>query len=514
MSDHDDLTPSPEVDDAAALIAEFGATDGEDSGPGESETTESETAEAKGVEPETAEPETIETETAEPETAEPETIETEGAEPETVEPETVEAETVEAETAESEPVEPETVEPETVEAETEPDTAEPDGAEPESSEQDGDGAAILGGWTYLIFVFVAFVALALLAYACDDSSSSSSDTALTPTTAVAAEGALDPAELLFVVDGDKVTLSGAVPDAAAAAQLVELAEARYGEGNVVDKLTFDDGVTLDGATVTVTGTTTFGDDQPEGLVNDVIAAMNMRAGEFDVTFTEVEASPVDVEAAVSTDSVTLSGDLPDQGSLERLVEVATRVWGEGNVDAAGLSIDQATTLVGGRIQVTGTADAGDTRIADFVTAVGESFDVEVGDTVEIDTSADALARLEDRLRETLAANPILFATGSADIDPQSDAILAQSAAAINAAPGIAVEIVGHTDDQGGADVNQALSESRANAVLARLVELGVDQARLSARGAGAAEPIADNTTAEGRAANRRIAFEFAGASGG
>ena len=87
-----------------------------------------------------------------------------------------------------------------------------------------------------------------------------------------------------------------------------------------------------------------------------------------------------------------------------------------------------------------------------------------------------------------------------------------AAAAINAAPGISVEVVGHTDDQGAAGANQELSEARAQAVLDRLVELGVDADRLAARGAGEDEPVDDNETAEGRAANRRIAFEFEGAA--
>lgn len=384
----------------------------------------------------------------------------------------------------------------------------------DDDDDDDDRSAVYAGWGYLAFLFAVFLGLALLAFGCDDDKADIADAGVSSSTTEASATALEPAALTFSVDGEKVTLTGAVPDGAAAAQLVALAEARYGEGNVIDELTIDDGVTLEGATVSVVGTTGEGDEQPEGLVADIVGAMGLVADDFDVEFTEVETSAADLEAAVSTGAVALKGKLPDQASFDTLVIAAEGIWGAGNVDAGGLSIDDATTLDGARVRVTGTVDAGDTRVTGFATAVGEAFGVIVEDSVQVDTGAEALARLEVSLKEQLAANPIRFATGSADIDPQSDAILQQAAAAITAAPGIAVEIVGHTDDQGADAANQTLSDARANAVMARLVELAVDPARLTARGAGEAEPIADNTTDEGRTANRRIAFEFAGAGEG
>ena len=75
---------------------------------------------------------------------------------------------------------------------------------------------------------------------------------------------------------------------------------------------------------------------------------------------------------------------------------------------------------------------------------------------------------------------------------------------------MAVEVVGHTDTSGDAGTNQLLSEDRANAVLDRLVELGVDADRLTARGAGETEPLPD--VAGDAAENRRIVFEFEGAA--
>lgn len=71
-------------------------------------------------------------------------------------------------------------------------------------------------------------------------------------------------------------------------------------------------------------------------------------------------------------------------------------------------------------------------------------------------------------------------------------------------PAATLEIVGHTDSAGSEQYNLALSLRRAEAVVEHLVTQGVDPGRLSAFGLGESQPIADNATREGRAANRRI----------
>lgn len=380
-------------------------------------------------------------------------------------------------------------------------------------DEEGDrrAGAAFAGWAYLAFLFGLFLVLALIAYSCDDDTVAL-DTSSATTAPVSSGGEnVSPVALVFAVDGEQVTLRGAVPDEGARQQLIELAEARYGDGNVVDELTIDDGTTLEGGTLSVVGGTVAGDEGPAGLQADASAAMGLSAGDFDVEFETVELTPIDGEVAVSADEVVLSGVLPNQDAVDSLVGAAEDTWGADNVDASGLSVDSMYTTVGGQIRMTGSTDVGDPRVGSFLTRAETDLGVVVDNSVDIDSSAEALGRLEDRLKARLAANPILFATGSADIDPESDAILQEAADAINAAPGIAVEVVGHTDDQGAEARNQELSEERANAVLDRLVELGVDADRLTARGAGEAEPVADNETDEGRAANRRIAFEFEGA---
>lgn len=69
---------------------------------------------------------------------------------------------------------------------------------------------------------------------------------------------------------------------------------------------------------------------------------------------------------------------------------------------------------------------------------------------------------------------------------------------------VGVEIAGHTDEQGDAAYNQGLSQRRADAVRSYLTSKGVDASRLSGAGYGETQPVADNTTSEGRAQNRRV----------
>lgn len=69
-------------------------------------------------------------------------------------------------------------------------------------------------------------------------------------------------------------------------------------------------------------------------------------------------------------------------------------------------------------------------------------------------------------------------------------------------------VVGHTDDQGSDVYNLELSLRRATALRDLLTEQGIPEENLRIRGAGEIAPIGDNTTAEGRAQNRRIEFEF------
>jgi OmpA-OmpF porin, OOP family len=109
--------------------------------------------------------------------------------------------------------------------------------------------------------------------------------------------------------------------------------------------------------------------------------------------------------------------------------------------------------------------------------------------------------LEAKGRVTLYIN---FDTDKATLRPDAQPIIAEVDKLLNSDETLKLSIEGHTDNSGGAEHNRALATSRARSVLGALVGLGVDPARLASRGFGPDKPIADNSTEDGRAKNRRV----------
>ncbi|WP_313320243.1 OmpA family protein [Stenotrophomonas sp.] len=129
-----------------------------------------------------------------------------------------------------------------------------------------------------------------------------------------------------------------------------------------------------------------------------------------------------------------------------------------------------------------------------------------------DRAAAALAGLKagfsgDDLVKALNLMNIYFDTGSATITRDSLETLTNAANAIKQAPaGTKIEVGGYTDNTGDAAANVTLSQHRAEAVVAKLAELGVAADVLTGKGYGQEKPRASNDTEEGRAQNRRIEF--------
>ncbi len=108
----------------------------------------------------------------------------------------------------------------------------------------------------------------------------------------------------------------------------------------------------------------------------------------------------------------------------------------------------------------------------------------------------------------LSERKITFEPGSGTLDAGAKDVLDDIAEILRACSDVRLEIQGHTDSQGREQMNQQLSQSRAQAVLNGLQDRRLLTSSLSAKGYGEASPIADNETEEGREANRRIAFEL------
>ena len=132
--------------------------------------------------------------------------------------------------------------------------------------------------------------------------------------------------------------------------------------------------------------------------------------------------------------------------------------------------------------------------------------------VSYDKALDPLAALPtpqeclDAMNAVVAAKKITFDPGSAELDSASAAVMDALARALKNCNGVRIEIAGHTDAQGSAGGNLALSQARAEAVLVALQGRQVDVSGMRATGYGEGVPIADNGSETGREANRRIEF--------
>jgi len=101
---------------------------------------------------------------------------------------------------------------------------------------------------------------------------------------------------------------------------------------------------------------------------------------------------------------------------------------------------------------------------------------------------------------------ILFDVNKSTIKPESTGTLNEIAKLLKDHSDLKLEIDGYTDSDGGEDANMKLSQNRADAVRSQLVEMGIDQSRLTAKGFGETKPIDNNDSAEGKANNRRVEF--------
>ncbi len=106
--------------------------------------------------------------------------------------------------------------------------------------------------------------------------------------------------------------------------------------------------------------------------------------------------------------------------------------------------------------------------------------------------------------KTMVLKGVNFKTNSSELTEGSFAVLNEILPQIQGNPEITFEIAGHTDNRGNVTKNQMLSQARAQSVANYFIQKGVDEKRLKVMGYGSSKPIGANTSAEGRALNRRV----------
>lgn len=126
---------------------------------------------------------------------------------------------------------------------------------------------------------------------------------------------------------------------------------------------------------------------------------------------------------------------------------------------------------------------------------------------ELADSGVDIVRNGDQINLLLPGN-ITFNTGSAAIEPEFYPVLQDVALVLNKYHKTTLNIAGHTDNIGSAELNQSLSEARANSVKDQLIKYHVDNRRLTTSGFGEFKPLVANTSAENRQKNRRVELQI------
>ncbi len=353
-------------------------------------------------------------------------------------------------------------------------------------------------------------------------------------------------------DGDRVTLTGSVPSEEARAALLAWARKAMPGATVEDRLTLARGAPANYPAVAAFavgqvadlkkgsagfgpgGYTIAGDpkDWPtygrleEALKSAMPAGVKLAADKL----VPPVPSPYRFGLSTGAGKATIDGYLPDAGIKARLLEALRARFAGGVVDhvevipgapggfgEAVLKIlpglarlqDGGFELSGSTVSVKGgvLTEAIGRQVLDRLKALlPTGFTLAAaGPSVLPPPQVDSVT-CQALLGKMQTGEKILFETGKALLDERSIGVLDKLVGGSLACLGARITVEGHTDTDGDATANQALSEARAAAVVEYLTAAGIAPERLTAIGYGATRPLATNDTAEGKQMNRRIDF--------
>ncbi|MEE9414378.1 MAG: OmpA family protein, partial [Acidimicrobiales bacterium] len=207
--------------------------------------------------------------------------------------------------------------------------------------------------------------------------------------------------------------------------------------------------------------------------------------------------------------LVLAGEIPSEDERSQIVEQFTQRFADSGVAIVdqltirdGLTLDNATVDLLGEVADEQTR----TALTDAAIAAAGTKNMTVNDQLTIAENSSLL----DELNALFADGDVLFGTASDELTPEATTVLDQAVDILNRDPALNVVVEGHTDSDGSERLNLDLSFRRADAVRTYLVDNGVAADRLTTVGRGESNPIADNSTPEGKRQNRRI--EFVGSS--
>ncbi|HKU06972.1 MAG TPA: OmpA family protein, partial [Bradyrhizobium sp.] len=349
----------------------------------------------------------------------------------------------------------------------------------------------------------------------------------------------------------RVTLSGSAPLPQVKGKLLEAAKASLGNVEVADQMGLARGapprfdaaalLLLDQIGKLKDGKLTISDDKVSlsGMARElggreaIAAALKNLPEGFSVASNDVKAPPYVFQAYKDpvANTLTLTGNVPDKNVHAALIAAAGRkFFSEKVVDnlkesigapasfaavvvpaLGALSRLSTGTLVMTDREVKLSGDAlYDAAAAQIRAGLARDFPQNWQYKAEI-TVKPASAPVDNTVCQQLFADlltkaRIRFEPGKADLSPDSLGLLDRLTETALRCPTANIEIAGHTDTDGEASQNQALSEKRAQAVADYMVRGGLPANRFTAVGYGSSQPMAGNDTDEGKAQNRRIDF--------
>lgn len=289
-------------------------------------------------------------------------------------------------------------------------------------------------------------------------------------------------------NSDSEESEDAVPDLDLAGLTAGLADLGFGDLDL----------SAEGAVITATGEVA--DDAARTAVLDFVASqpgVESVVDELTLATAGAESSPGDATVEAAQASVLLTGSVPDEATTDAIYQRAVAVYSEDQVDNQ-LEVDETRTAP---TQVTIAGAMTDPVLFDLISTAFD--DVDGVEVAERSITLQESSELESALN---GLEPIQFGSGSAIIRSESAEILDEAATFLIDNPDVAVEIGGHTDSRGSEQSNQALSQARADAVKAALLERGVAN-DLRAVGFGERRLRVDpDDTPEAQQQNRRIEF--------
>ena len=363
-------------------------------------------------------------------------------------------------------------------------------------------------------------------------------------------------------DGGAVVLSGYVPSRATRDEVATLARSLFAGLDVTDKVRVASGepkmdwigaikFAMSELAELATGSVTLGDKtyaiegeaaSPEAFTRLMDATGRTLPASLALESAEVvppKVSPYRFSAERAPRRITLAGFVPTEKDKKTILATARRTLGAVEivdqlgfasgapadfVEAASTVLQAVARLAGGRAEIIDgdvEIDGGvyaQGAVEEIVAAAEETLPKGFMATISVVTRQPGqpltAEQCDQLLQDELQTGRIEFDGSKATLSRDSFGLLDRIAATLVRCPQAKVEVGAHSDSEGSASRNRDRTQSRAEAVVDYLVDAAVMRERLTAVGYGETVPVADNSTAEGKAANRRVEFKMALPDGG